>query len=88
MGLRSHAADGVRAVAAVCWTDSDPQNIRLDQGSEFFSRAPDRCTYALGVTLDFSGLGRPNNNAFIETLKSELRGECPLAHWFKSLEGR
>jgi putative transposase len=37
------------------------------------------------VTLDFSRLGKPTDNAFIEAFNGRFRAECLNAHWFLSL---
>lgn len=59
--------------------------IRVDQGTEFVSRDLDLWAYQRGVTLDFSRLGKPTDDAFIEAFNSRLRAECLNAHWFLSL---
>jgi putative transposase len=41
--------------------------------------------YQRGMTLDFSGPGKPTDNAFIEAFNSRFRAECLNAHWFLSL---
>ena len=38
--------------------------------------------YQSGVTLDFSRLGRPKDNAFIEAFNGRFREACLNAHWF------
>ena len=54
-------------------------------GPEFISKALDRWAYENGVTLDFSGPGKPTDNAFVESFNGRLRDECLNAHWFLSL---
>ena len=49
------------------------------------SRDVDLWAYQRGVTLDFSRLGKPNDNAYIEAFNSKLQSECLNAHWFMSL---
>jgi len=63
-----------------------PKAIRVDQDSEFVSRDLDLWTYQRGVTLDFSRLGKPTDNAFIESFNGKFRAECLNAHWFMSLD--
>ena len=63
-----------------------PAVIRADQGSEFVSRDLDLWAYQRGVTLDFSRLGKPTDNAFIESFNGKFRAECLNAHWFMSLD--
>ncbi len=43
-----------------------PRRIRVDNGSEFSSKAMDRWAYDCGVEMDFSRPGKPTDNAFIE----------------------
>lgn len=63
-----------------------PKTIKVDNGSEFISKAMDRWAYEHGVELDFSRPGRPIDNAKIESFNGRLREECLNAHWFLSLE--
>ncbi len=53
-----------------------PNSIRVDNGPEFISKALDKWAYENGVTLDFSRLGKPTDNAFIESFNGRLRDEC------------
>lgn len=69
----------------VCAKVGYPKTIRVDQGSEFVSRDLDLWAYAKGVTLDFSRLGKPTDNAFIEAFDGKFRTECLNTHWFLSL---
>ena len=59
--------------------------IRVDQGSEFVSRDLDLWAYVKGVTLDFTGPGKPTDNAFIEAFNGRFRAECLNTHWFMTL---
>jgi putative transposase len=54
-------------------------------GSEFTSRALDAWAYWNHVQLDFSRLGKPVDNTFIEALNGSLRRECLSQHWFSSI---
>ena len=62
-----------------------PKTIRVDDGPEFTSRAPDRWAYLDGVEPDFSRPGKPTDNAFIEPFGGRLRAECLDQHWSVSL---
>ncbi len=84
--LSYRAEDVVRTLEGVGGQIGYPKTIRVDQGSEFVSRDPDLWAYANGVTLDFSGPGKPTDNAFIEAFNSKFRSECLNAHWFMSLD--
>lgn len=63
-----------------------PESIRVDNGTEFTSRALDHWAYWNRVRLDFSRPGTPVDNAFVESFNASLRRECLSQHWFRSLE--
>lgn len=84
--LRFRAADVAEVLERVGRRHGFPKTIRLDQGTEFVSRALDLWAYARGVILDFSRSGKPTDNAFIESFNGKLRAECLNADWFMSLE--
>src|SRR5687767_2796171 len=64
---------------------SVPQRIKVDNGSEFISKALDKWAYENKVTLDFSKPGKPTDNAFIESFNGSFRDECLNVNWFLSL---
>jgi putative transposase len=53
-----------------------PRSIRVDNGSEFISKAVDKWAYDNTVELDFSRPGRPTDNAFAESFIGSFRDEC------------
>lgn len=63
-----------------------PKAIKVDNGSEFISKAVDEWAYKNNVKLDFSRPGRPIDNAFIESFNGRVRQECLNQHWFESIE--
>ncbi len=63
-----------------------PATIKVDNGSEFISKAMDRWAYENGVELDFSRPGTPTDNAKIESFNGRFRQQCLNTHWFLSLE--
>ena len=63
-----------------------PDRIRVDNGTEFTSRALDHWAYWNQVELDFSRPGKPVDNAFVEAFNGTVRRECLSQHWFTSLE--
>ena len=63
-----------------------PQKIQLDNGPEFTSKRLDQWAYLNGVALDFSRLGKPTDNAFIESFNGRFRQECLNESWFLSLD--
>ena len=75
----------VEALDRACAKLGYPKAIRVDQGTEFVSRNLDLWAYAHGVTLDFSRLGKPTNDAFIEAFNGRFRAVCLNAYWFLTL---
>jgi len=63
-----------------------PKRIKVDNGSEFISKALDKWAYENGVALDFSRPGKPTDNTFIESFNGSFRDECLNTNWFLSLE--
>lgn len=63
-----------------------PNRIKVDNGSEFISKALDKWAYENNVILDFSRPGKPTDNAFIESFNGSFRDECLNVNWFLSLE--
>lgn len=63
-----------------------PRSIRVDNGSEFYSKAMDRWAYLRGVQLEFIRPGRPVENAYAESFNSRLRDECLNVHLFFDVE--
>jgi len=63
-----------------------PNKIRVDNGTEFTSKALDHRAYWNQVELDFSRPGKPADNAFIEAFNGNLRRECLSQHWFVDFE--
>ena len=63
-----------------------PGKIRVDNGPEFTSKILDQWAYLNSVELDFSWLGKPKDNAFIESFNSRFREEYLNESWFLSLE--
>jgi putative transposase len=68
------------------WDGTVPQKIRVDNGSEFISKALDKWAYDNNVILDFSRPGKPTDNAYIESFNGSLRDECLNVNWFLSIE--
>ena len=63
-----------------------PQRIKVDNGSEFISKALDKWAYENNVVMDFSRPGKPTDNAYIESFNGSFRDECLNINWFLSLE--
>ena len=64
---------------------SPPKVIRVDQGSEFTSKALMGWAQKRGIALDFSRAGKPTDNAFIESFNGKFREECLNQHWFLNM---
>lgn len=63
-----------------------PEVIGTDNGPEFRSRHMDQWAYRNGVKLHFIKPGTPTQNAFVESLNSQIR-KCLLdVHWFIDLD--
>jgi hypothetical protein len=62
-----------------------PQGIRVDNGSEFYSKALDAWAYQQGVQLEFIRPGKPSENGHIEGFNGRLRDECLNTELFFSL---
>jgi putative transposase len=63
-----------------------PATIKVDNGSEFVSKAVDKWAYEHHVELDFSRPGKPTDNAKAESFNGRFRQECLNAHWLMSLD--
>ena len=63
-----------------------PQRIKVDNGTEFTSKALDAWAYWNRLELDFSRPGKPGDNARIEAFNSIVRRECLSQHWFSNIE--
>ena len=62
-----------------------PEAIRVDNGSEFYSREMDAWAYRRNVRLDFIRPGKPTENGLIESFNGRLRDECLNLHLFFSV---
>lgn len=62
-----------------------PQVIRTDNGKEFCGRAMLTWAHVHSVTLRLIEPGKPNQNAYIESVNGRFRDECLNEHWFLNL---
>ncbi len=62
-----------------------PESIRVDNGSEFYSREMDAWAYRRNVRLDFIRPGKPTENGHIESFNGRVRDECLNVHLFFSI---
>ena len=86
VGERFPTGDVVKALDHLGASRSLRKTIRVDNGTEFTSKAMDRWAYENGVTLDFSRPGKPTDNALIESFNGSVRAECLNENWFLSLD--
>lgn len=84
-----HGMNATKVVAqleGVARKRSLPDAIRVDNGSEFYSRVMDAWAYRRGVRLDFIRPGKPTENGHIESFNGRLRDECLNVHLFFSVD--
>ena len=62
-----------------------PQVLRADNGAEFFGRTMLTWAHHCGPTLALIELGKPNQNAYIESFNGRFRDEWLNERWFTSL---
>ncbi|MBB3835767.1 transposase InsO family protein [Xanthomonas arboricola] len=62
-----------------------PQVIRTDNGKEFCGKAMVVWAHACDVQLRLIQPGKPNRNAYVESLNGRLRDECLNEHWLPTL---
>jgi len=62
-----------------------PKTIVVDNGTEFTSKAMQRWAQCTGVKLHFIQLGKPTQNAFIESFNGKFRDGCLNQYWFSSM---
>jgi putative transposase len=61
------------------------QVIRTDNGKEFCGKAMVTWAHENGVALRLIQPGKPNQNAYVESLNGRLRDEYLNEHWFPTL---
>lgn len=86
VGQSLKGEDVVATLRRIGATRGLPATIKVDNGSEFVSKAMDKWAYEHHVELDFSRPGKPTDNAKVESFNGRFRQECLNAHWFMSLD--
>lgn len=86
VGQSLKGEDVVRVLEQLRHSRGLPKSIKVDNGSEFISKAMDRWAYENGVELDFSRPGKPTDNAKVESFNGRFREECLNEHGFLSLD--
>ncbi len=62
-----------------------PDEIIMDNGSEFTSKAMFLWSLRTGVQLRFIQPGKPMQNGYVESFNGKFRDECLNENWFASL---
>jgi len=75
----------VRILEQLVDTRGLPKAIRTDNGKELCGRAMLTWAHDRGVQLFLIELGKPDQNAYIESFNGRFRDECLNEHWFTSL---
>ncbi len=77
---------GKDIIEQIIWLNRVSEQIKVDIGSEFISKALDKWAYEHDVILNFSRPGKPTDNPFMESFNGSFRDECLDLHWFLSIE--
>ena len=80
------AARVIRVLDRVADERGLPEEILVDNGTEFTSRALEAWAHDRGVKLHFIRPGKPNDNPYIESFNGKFRDECLNENWFISLD--
>lgn len=62
-----------------------PQQLVMDNGPEFTSKAMFLWSQGSGVKLHFIQPGKPTQNAFVESYNGKFRDACLNEHWFVTI---
>lgn len=62
-----------------------PEQIVIDNGTEFTSKAVRKWSIENNVHLHYIEKGKPTQNAFIESFNGKFRNECLNEHWFSDI---
>jgi putative transposase len=74
-----------RILDGICSQRGKPSMIRTDNGPEFTGKSMLTWAHRHGISLRLIEPGKPNQNAYVESLNGRLRDECLNEHWFMSL---
>lgn len=85
VGHHLRGEDVVAALNHIVSRRPAPKCLFVDNGSKFSGQLLDLWAYHHQAKIDFSRLGKPTDNCFIETFNGSLRDECLNIHWFASL---
>ena len=76
----------VRVLERLAETRGLPKEIIMDNGPEMIGKVLDQWAWRNSVRLHFIDLGKPTQNAFIESFNGRFRDECLNENWFLSIE--
>jgi putative transposase len=85
VGQHLRGYDVVQTLNRLVSQRGKPKYLFTDNGPEFSGQMLDLWAYHYNVRIDFSRLGKPTDNAYIETFNGSLREECLNINWFESL---
>jgi putative transposase len=72
----------VRVLERLAETRGLPKEIIMDNGPEMIGKVLDQWAWRNSVRLHFIDLGKPTQNAFIESFNGRFRDECLNENWF------
>ena len=75
----------MRVLERLAETRGLPKEIIMDNGPEMIGKVLDQWAWRNSVRLHFIDLGKPTQNAFIESFNGRFRDECLNQHWFLDL---
>lgn len=78
VGVSIKGSDVIRALEDIA---QRPQRIKVDNGCEFIPKALNKLAYENKIILDFCRLGKPTDNAYIESFNGSFRDEYLNIHW-------
>lgn len=71
----------VATLTRVCEKRGKPRVIKVDNRSEFISKAMGKWAYENGGEIDFSRPGKPTDYAQSESFNGRFRQVCLNSHW-------
>jgi putative transposase len=83
---REGFSDNHKRVYRIYREGCKPVRIQCNNGTEFVSKDVYLWSYSNGVTMDFSRLGKPTDNPYVESFNGKFKDECLNVNWFLSLE--
>ncbi|MFN3239370.1 MAG: IS3 family transposase, partial [Pseudomonadales bacterium] len=86
VGQRLTGEDVARTLEQICIERSQPEVLKMDNGSDFAGKVLDRLAYEKQVSIDSSRPGKSTDNATVESFNGSLRQECLNANLFLSLD--